>query len=88
MNIKQIFPQGQTAFDLADSDMYRYLADLKSRQNKEEVNKRQAKKRMETQDRPIEAETPTKVKRVEVEIENKEEKIEDHAIGNYIQLFK
>ncbi|KAF5303343.1 hypothetical protein FQR65_LT08256 [Abscondita terminalis] len=61
---------GQTAFDVADNDMFRYLEDLQKHQNKEEVlNRRQAKKRIET---TTETETPTKLKRVEVEIEEKE----------------
>lgn len=67
--------------------MYRYLLDLRERQNKEEVNKRQAKKRLETQDRVLDAETPTKVKRVELEIENKEEKADNNTIG-MLHFFK
>ncbi|KAK4876964.1 hypothetical protein RN001_009470 [Aquatica leii] len=61
---------GQTAFDVAENDMFRYLEDLQKHQNKDEVlNRRQAKKRIET---TTETETPTKLKRVEVEIEEKE----------------
>ncbi|XP_068898720.1 protein phosphatase 1 regulatory subunit 12A isoform X6 [Tenebrio molitor] len=70
---------GQTPFDLADTDMLKFLEDLKKKQNKEEVlNRRQAKKRAEVQDRTIETETPIKVKKVEVEIVEKEEKEEDN----------
>ncbi|KAJ8983841.1 hypothetical protein NQ317_016446 [Molorchus minor] len=73
---------GQTAFDLADSDMLSYLEDLKKKQDKDEVmNRRQAKKRIETHNRPTEAETPSKVKKVEVEIsteEKNETKVSDH----------
>lgn len=55
---------------MADSqDMCRYLEDLKKKQNKEEVaNRRQAKRRTEVPDRSADAETPNKVKKVEVEI--------------------
>ncbi|XP_050300627.1 protein phosphatase 1 regulatory subunit 12A isoform X9 [Anthonomus grandis grandis] len=59
---------GQTAFDLAGSSMLSLLDDLKQKQNKEEVNKRKAKKRAETQDRTIEADTQNQVKKVKVEI--------------------
>ncbi|XP_025836907.1 protein phosphatase 1 regulatory subunit 12A isoform X2 [Agrilus planipennis] len=60
---------GQTPFDVADTDMFRFLDDLKKRQNKEEVlQRRQAKKRAEMQDK-VETETPSKVKKVEVAIE-------------------
>jgi protein phosphatase 1 regulatory subunit 12A len=70
---------GQTPFDLADTDMLKFLEDLKKKQNKEEVlNRRQAKKRAEVQDRTIETETPIKVKKVEVEIVEKEEREEDN----------
>ncbi|KAF5304118.1 hypothetical protein FQA39_LY01903 [Lamprigera yunnana] len=66
---------GQTAFDVADNDMFRYLEELQKHQNKEEViNRRQAKKRNEI---PTETETPTKLKRVEVEIEEKEKNSSD-----------
>lgn len=70
--------------------MYKFLLDLKARQNKEEVNKRQAKKRTEGQNRTLDAETPTKVKRVELEIENKEEKSDNNAIGKlflYVEIY-
>ncbi|XP_031330851.1 protein phosphatase 1 regulatory subunit 12A-like isoform X6 [Photinus pyralis] len=64
---------GQTAFDVADTDMFQYLEDLQKNQNKEEVlNRRQAKKRSEISAEP---ETPTKLKRIEVEIEEKEKDI-------------
>lgn len=77
--------QGQTPFDLADTDMLKFLEDLKKKQNKEEVlNRRQAKKRAEVQDRTIETETPIKVKKVEVEIVEKEEKEEDN-IGELVR---
>ncbi|CAG9770586.1 unnamed protein product [Ceutorhynchus assimilis] len=59
---------GQTAFDLADNDMLGLLEDLKKKQNKEEVSKRKAKKRVETQDRTIEPDSQTQVKKVKVEI--------------------
>ncbi|RZC37193.1 protein phosphatase 1 regulatory subunit 12B-like, partial [Asbolus verrucosus] len=71
---------GQTPFDLADTDMLKFLEDLKRKQNKEDVlNRRQAKKRAEAQDRTIETETPSKVKKVELEIAEKEEKEEDNV---------
>ena len=61
--------------------MLKFLEDLKDKQNKEDVlNRRQAKKRVELQDRTTETETPSKVKKVEVEV-NKEEK-EDN-IGKF-----
>ncbi|KAK5642427.1 hypothetical protein RI129_008594 [Pyrocoelia pectoralis] len=64
---------GQTAFDVADTDMFQYLEDLQKNQNKEEVlNRRQAKKRSEISTEP---ETPTKLKRIEVEIEEKDKNI-------------
>lgn len=59
--------------------MCRYLEDLKKKQNKEDVlNRRQAKKRTEIPDRPAEAETPNKLKKVEVEIGGKIDKINDN----------
>lgn len=59
--------QGQTPFDVSDTDMFRFLEELKKKQNADEVmNRRQAKKRAET--RASDAETPTKLKKVEVEI--------------------
>ncbi|XP_049819408.1 protein phosphatase 1 regulatory subunit 12A-like isoform X2 [Aethina tumida] len=58
---------GQTPFDVSDTDMFRFLEELKKKQNADEVmNRRQAKKRAET--RASDAETPTKLKKVEVEI--------------------
>nr|CAH7741538.1 unnamed protein product [Callosobruchus chinensis] len=72
---------GQTPFDLCDSDMLPYLEELRKQQNKEEVyNRRQAKKRAEV--RSIESETPSKVKKVEApqkneEVEVPEEQAED-----------
>ncbi|XP_045462272.1 protein phosphatase 1 regulatory subunit 12B isoform X10 [Harmonia axyridis] len=71
---------GQTAFDLADTDVFRYyLEDLKKKQNKEDLTmKRQAKKRVELQDRIIETDTPSKVKKVEVEITEPNEKMNDN----------
>lgn len=73
---------GQTPFDLADNDMLKILEDLKKKQNKEDVlNRRQAKKRAEIENRTIETETPNKVKKVEVEIAEKEEK--DDNIGMF-----
>lgn len=60
--------QGQTAFDLCDTAMLSHLEDLRKKQNKEEVNRRQAKKRSD--DIIPEAETPIKVKKVEVPPEN------------------
>ncbi|XP_044766676.1 protein phosphatase 1 regulatory subunit 12B isoform X8 [Coccinella septempunctata] len=71
---------GQTPFDLADTDVFRYfLEDLKKKQNKEDIMmRRQAKKRFDLQDRIIETETPTKVKKVEVEITEPIEKVNDN----------
>lgn len=72
--------QGQTAFDVADTDMFRHLEEIKKHQNKEELlNKKQAKKRAEAKGRQPEPEpeTPSKVKRVEVEIEGQENEIEN-----------
>lgn len=61
-----------------------FLEDLKKKQNKEEVAKRrQAKRRTEVPERPAEAETPIKLKKVEVEIEGKEVKHSEN-IGEYI----
>lgn len=83
MSLLACFYQGQTPFDLVDTEMYKYLNELKKRQNKEEVmNRRQAEKRAEMQDRHTDAETPTKVKRVELEIEAKDEKKEE-SIGKF-----
>ncbi|KAJ8929370.1 hypothetical protein NQ314_017951 [Rhamnusium bicolor] len=60
---------GQTAFDVSDTDMLTYLEDLKKKQNEEDVRiRRQAIKRTEIDDRTLEAETPSKVKKLEVEI--------------------
>ncbi|GLV33823.1 Myosin binding subunit [Carabus blaptoides fortunei] len=73
MDMKNIV--GQTAFDVADTDMFRHLEDLKKRQNKEELlQKKQNRKRAEAKGRHPEPEpdTPSKVKRVEVEIEGRE----------------
>ncbi|KAK9891463.1 hypothetical protein WA026_014695 [Henosepilachna vigintioctopunctata] len=71
---------GQTAFDLADTDVFRFhLEDLKKKQNKEDVMlRRQAKKRVEAKDRIIEAETPSKVKKIEVEIKEPIDKHNDN----------
>lgn len=61
---------GQTAFDVADGDMYKFLEELKQKQNKEEVmNRRQAKMKLEVLDKNADNETPSKVKKVELEIE-------------------
>lgn len=63
--------------------MLKFLEDLKKKQNKEDViNRRQAKKRVEARDRTIETETPSKVKKVELEISEKEVK-EDENVGTY-----
>ncbi|KAL1516588.1 hypothetical protein ABEB36_000483 [Hypothenemus hampei] len=60
---------GQTAFDLADGDMLTILEDLRKKQNKEDVNKRKAIKRVETLDRTIEQDdSQSQVKKVKVEI--------------------
>lgn len=60
-----------------------FLEDLKKKQNKEEVAKRrQAKRRTEVPERAAEAETPIKLKKVEVEIEGKEVKHSEN-IGEY-----
>lgn len=69
-----------------DADMYNYLCELKKKQNKQEViNRRQAKKRAEVQDRHVDVETPTKLKRVEVEIEGKVEK--ENSVGEFYKRF-
>ncbi|XP_017780065.1 PREDICTED: protein phosphatase 1 regulatory subunit 12A [Nicrophorus vespilloides] len=58
------------AFDVADGDMYKFLEELKQKQNKEEVmNRRQAKMKLEVLDKNADNETPSKVKKVELEIE-------------------
>lgn len=63
--------------------MLKFLEDLKKKQNKEDViNRRQAKKRVEVRDRTIETETPSKVKKVELEISEKEVK-DDENVGTY-----
>lgn len=62
--------------------MFRCLEDFQKRQNKEEVlNRRQAKKKMEV---PCDAETPTKLKKIEVEIEEKQSK-NVSEIGEFMQ---
>lgn len=70
--------------------MFRHLEDLKKRQNKEDLlNKKQAKKRAEAKARQPESEieTPSKVKRVEVEIDDDLEKevnvIPNDTVGKY-----
>lgn len=75
-------------FDLADSqDMCDFLETLKKKQNKEELAKRrQAKRRTEVPERPAEAETPIKLKKVEVEIEGKEVKHNEN-IGKCVLSF-
>lgn len=72
---------------MADSqDMCDYLENLKKKQNKEELAKRrQAKRRTEVPERSTEAETPIKLKKVEVEIEGKETKHNEN-IGEYREL--
>lgn len=68
---------------MSDTDIFRYLEDLKQKQNNEEVlRRRQAKKRAEVQDRTIETETPSKVKKVE---EEKDKKIDD-KIGEWVRI--
>lgn len=72
--------QGQTSFDVADTDMFRHLEEIKKQQNKEELlNKKQIKKRAEAKGRQPDAEpeTPSKVKKVEVEIEEQENEKEN-----------
>lgn len=67
-------------------DMYNYLSELKRKQNKQEVlNRRQAKKRVELPDRHVDVETPTKLKRIEVEIEVKEDD-KENSIGKLREL--
>lgn len=79
--------QGQTAFDLVDNDMLRLLEDLKKKQNKEEVNKRKAKKRAETQDRTIEPDSQSQVKKVKVEITGgPEENTKSNEIGEFMTI--
>lgn len=78
---------GQTAFDLCDTDMLSTLEDLRRKQNKEDVyNRRMAKKRTDINDRNLESETPSKVKKVEADndtkvIENTEKKNKLNAIS-------
>ncbi|XP_060534769.1 protein phosphatase 1 regulatory subunit 12C isoform X7 [Cylas formicarius] len=66
---------GQTPFDLADSDMLGVLEELRKKQNKEEVSKRKARKRLETRDRTIETDAESRVKKVKVEIATEDEEI-------------
>lgn len=63
--------------------MISYLSDLRKKQNKEEVITRRqaAKKRTEVQDRQLEAETPSKVKKVELEITESEDIKHSENIG-------
>ncbi|CAG9862077.1 unnamed protein product [Phyllotreta striolata] len=69
---------GQTALDLCDSDMSPYMDELRKKQNKEDVfNRRMAKKRVDVNDRNLESETPNKVKKVDVKVENESKVIED-----------
>ncbi|XP_056634701.1 protein phosphatase 1 regulatory subunit 12B isoform X5 [Diorhabda carinulata] len=63
---------GQTAFDLCDTDMLSTLEDLRRKQNKEDVyNRRISKKRTDINDRNLESETPSKVKKVDADNDNK-----------------
>lgn len=65
-----------------------HLEELKKRQNKEELlNKKQAKKRAENKTRQLEDETPPKVKRVEVEIENQELSKDTNSTVGEFQLY-
>ncbi|CAH1112486.1 unnamed protein product [Psylliodes chrysocephalus] len=69
---------GQTAFDLCDSDMLPFVEELRKKQNKEEVfNRRMAKKRVDVNDRNLESETPSKVKKVDIGSENESKVIEN-----------
>ncbi|XP_057651483.1 protein phosphatase 1 regulatory subunit 12A isoform X6 [Diorhabda carinulata] len=78
---------GQTAFDLCDTDMLSTLEDLRRKQNKEDVyNRRISKKRTDINDRNLESETPSKVKKVDADndnkvIENTEKKNKINAIS-------
>ncbi|XP_066139655.1 protein phosphatase 1 regulatory subunit 12A isoform X4 [Euwallacea fornicatus] len=69
---------GQTAFDLADSEMLGVLEDLKKKQNKEEVNKRKAKRRDEILGKTIE--TDSQVKKVTLEITEPEEILKNSQV--------
>ncbi|XP_030766006.1 protein phosphatase 1 regulatory subunit 12A isoform X3 [Sitophilus oryzae] len=71
---------GQTPFDLADNEMLGFLDDLKKKQNKEEVNKRKAKKRAEEEVNTIETDSQSQVKKVKVEITGGNEEIKDNEI--------
>lgn len=63
--------------------MVSYLGDLRKKQNKEEVliRRQAAKKRTEVQDRQLEAETPSKLKKVELEITESENIKHNENIG-------
>ncbi|XP_076271710.1 protein phosphatase 1 regulatory subunit 12B-like isoform X24 [Rhynchophorus ferrugineus] len=71
---------GQTPFDLADSEMYHLLDDLRKEQNKEEVNKRKAKKRAEEEVNTIDTESQAQIKKVKVEITGANEETKNSDI--------
>ncbi|CAH0546542.1 unnamed protein product [Brassicogethes aeneus] len=76
---------GQTPFDVSDTEMFRHLEQLREKQNREDINRRQAKKRAEKLDRTSEAETPSKVKKIEVEITAPEVPPVDNKIDENIE---
>ncbi|CAH0546537.1 unnamed protein product [Brassicogethes aeneus] len=77
---------GQTPFDVSDTEMFRHLEQLREKQNREDINRRQAKKRAEKLDRTSEAETPSKVKKIEVEITAPEVPPVDNKIDENIEM--
>lgn len=59
--------------------MAQFLDSMKKRQNKEDAL-RLTKKRMDSIDRVVEPVTPVKVKRIEVNIEDKDDKKDDEKL--------
>lgn len=58
--------------------MLPFVEELRKKQNKEEVfNRRMAKKRVDVNDRNLESETPSKVKKVDIGSENESKVIEN-----------
>ncbi|XP_065160341.1 protein phosphatase 1 regulatory subunit 12A isoform X2 [Atheta coriaria] len=68
---------GQTSSDVADTEMYRFLEDLRNKQNKEEVSRRLAKKKLDS-DKIADNETPKKIKR-ELDLQS-EDKLNAYSI--------
>lgn len=58
--------------------MYRFLEDLRNKQNKEEVSRRLAKKKLDS-DKIADNETPKKIKR-ELDLQS-EDKLNAYSIG-------